>query len=863
MINVSKEFKELMEQRTDFKQYAEITLSDGTVLELDETHFTSTNNSIVDGAGLTAIPLGVAIQKHIQIEILNDYEQYSDYDFFGAKIRLFLTFRLSSTTERVNKGYYTATTPATYGDTVIITAVDDMYKADRAYETSLSFPASIRDVLIDACGACDIPLLTTSFKNDTFVLPTCPEGTFREVIGHIAQIACGNARIDNAGYLSVISYDISGFANGNYHTIGNFTYPKIETDNVIITGVQTTIRGETPEEDKVIMAGQKGYVVTIENPLIVGQEDIVLTWLYTALAGLIIRPFYGDIISNPLIEFMDLAMIVDRRGRAYKTVITDVNFQFFGYTTIKNSFENPIQNQVAYASSDTKAIQYARRLVETERSSRELAIEQLSKALANGSGMYETRVEQEDGSYIYYLHDKPTLEESKNVLKITSDAIGFSNDGGKTFPAGFTFNAEAVMRIIETEGLSAEWVKVESKTITDYIDESKTAANDYTDARVSLLKTSFDVTTGKISSTVSEMQTQVDQSIRDYYFPYEPTLENLPASEWTTEALKLQHEGDLFFDENTGYKYCFLKTWQANEVTYLTSDFDELYTDDDLLFMTADDDPALFDSEWGWVLIQDKDAVEALKKSTEIEQTVERITLRVTGEDGTVTDIVISDGTIELDGEVLAQYINVVKLLARDLITTGTVNLGNTWWKLFMEEGRLIIGNAVEGYVDGQQLLMDYGSKVMQFGAPNILVSANTGDLTLAALGLSGTVKLQGNVTVNNTPLYPRLSPSYEYETLEKWNGETVYAMLVDMGTSENEKAVATEIPSSAKIKRIEGSMGTFCIPRINGTYEDSGSAWVIDALTTVDGVTKKALKMFCGSAMTGLDTEVTAYYVK
>ena len=76
MINVSNEFRILMNQRTDFKQNAEVALADGTLLTLSEKDFTIANNSVVDGAGSNGIPLGVAICRNIQIELMNDKDQF-------------------------------------------------------------------------------------------------------------------------------------------------------------------------------------------------------------------------------------------------------------------------------------------------------------------------------------------------------------------------------------------------------------------------------------------------------------------------------------------------------------------------------------------------------------------------------------------------------------------------------------------------------------------------------------------------------------------------------------------------------------------------------------------------------------------
>ena len=69
MINVSNEFWKLMHERTDFKENAEITFQDGTILELDESLFKAENKSVTDAAGVNSIPLGVALSRSIQIEI--------------------------------------------------------------------------------------------------------------------------------------------------------------------------------------------------------------------------------------------------------------------------------------------------------------------------------------------------------------------------------------------------------------------------------------------------------------------------------------------------------------------------------------------------------------------------------------------------------------------------------------------------------------------------------------------------------------------------------------------------------------------------------------------------------------------------
>lgn len=63
-----------------------------------------------------------------------------------------------------------------------------------------------------------------------------------------------------------------------------------------------------------------------------------------------------------------------------------------------------------------------------------------------------------------------------------------------------------------------------------------------------------DVYTGDISG----LQSQIDGQITTWFYAYAPTLANIPASDWTTDSLKNDHLGDLFYDTTTGYVYRFL-----------------------------------------------------------------------------------------------------------------------------------------------------------------------------------------------------------------------------------------------------------------------------------------------------------------
>lgn len=479
MINVSDEFKQLMTERQDFKCNAEVTLANGTVLPLGEDDFSIDNNSLVDSAGANTIPLGVALSRNVQLEIMNDDEHLSDYDFFGAKIRLYLTFELSSTTEKIEYGTFTVTQPETYGNVVTIVGHDDMYKADKTYSTTLTFPATAKSVLIDSCDTCSILIGNSNFLHNDFQIPTMPssEYTHRQIIGFIAMIACGNARIDRTGHLQIMTYDFN-YNSGNVHDLTDYNTLTNDTNDVQITGVQMTktVTKTTTDEDgneneedveELVKYGSDGYVLEIENPLVAGHEETLVSWIYERFKDVTFRGFTMDYISYPIAEFGDKIKITDWRGKSFYSVLTDVNFVFFGYTTLKNSAESPMRNQSNYTSSEQKALIQGKELVEREKTNREIAVKKLNDTLKNSSGMYSTAEKQPDGSTIYYLHDKPTIAESQNVIKLTAEAIGFSTDGGKNYPYGFTITGEMITRLLYVEGINADYINTGALTVKD------------------------------------------------------------------------------------------------------------------------------------------------------------------------------------------------------------------------------------------------------------------------------------------------------------------------------------------------------------------------------------------------------------
>ena len=469
MINVSTRFKELMKERTDFKENAEVTFKDGRVLTLTEEDFSASGNTVTDAADASAIPLGAAVGRSIQIELLNDDDHLESYDFYGASIRLYLTFALDAAVEKIEYGTFTVTSPEDYGTTVCVTANDDMYKADQPYQSGLSFPASAQSVLADICSTCKIALKSSTFLHDSFAIQKKPSSqyTFRDVIGYIAMLAVGNARIDTTGQLEIKSYSLGGIRA--QHNLTAWKKLTIGTGDITVTGCSMSRKNESDEgtQEETVLSGKEGYVLEVENPLAEGSEETLTEWIMAKIGGYAFRKFSGEHTAYPIAEFMDTVTFQDWKGTEYFSFLTDIDFVFLGSTSLKNSAGDGLRKQSKYSGKHTKTNVYLEELVAKEKKDREVAVKLLEKTLANTSGMYTTYEEQPDGSTITYLHDKPTLSESQNVIKLTSEAVGVSNDGGKTYPYGFVLTGTLITKLLYAEGINADYIDTGAFTVKD------------------------------------------------------------------------------------------------------------------------------------------------------------------------------------------------------------------------------------------------------------------------------------------------------------------------------------------------------------------------------------------------------------
>lgn len=509
MVNVSNAFREeLFNDRRNYLEYVDITLKDKTVLNLTNKDLWGGGMTIEDAVSKdNSFDVGAAIINKCKVVINNIYDDFSKYDFGDANVIVWAGLNLpNGTIERIRKGTYTVNEAAYNGSIITLQCFDHMQKFDRPYtDSKLTYPATLNQIIRDACSVCGVVLQTYNFPHDTFVVQTRPDDeavTFREIISWCAQIACCFCRCDTLGRLELKWYNqkileetaldggdfgiydlgdkvdggdfrtwnheniISGGEFGDrrgMHLIYSVYSLDIATDDVVITGVRVLEknREENQEAITTYQSGTDGYVVSIENNQLIkgGAGQTVAQWVGERLIGFRFRKANITHSSDPTIEAGDVGYLVDRKGNMYRIVMSSTKFSIGNSQNTVSSAQNPARNSAARFSAETKNYVEFRKDIEKERSDREKALGELKERVDNSSGLFTTEITQPDGSTVFYMHDKPTLDESVIVWKMTAEAFAVSTDGGKTYNAGLTVDGDLIARILSVTGFYFDWAK--------------------------------------------------------------------------------------------------------------------------------------------------------------------------------------------------------------------------------------------------------------------------------------------------------------------------------------------------------------------------------------------------------------------
>jgi hypothetical protein len=510
MLNVSAKWQRavMLDNDINVNCFADIVTTNGEKIPVSDSELWANGFEVNDSTSSNGtFTIGALIAGKLKIKLNNIYEDYNKYDFDKASITAYVSKSFSDgTTEKLKIGEYRVSETSYDGSLITLTCLDNINNFNREYDSNLSYPTTAYEVVRDACIKCDVPFTMARFDNSDYVINEIPSDnqklTYGQVIAYILQLSGLWGKCGHDGELLIGWYDMSQFGSQNYNggtfstkttpysdgdsaDGGTFKYSdgdsvdggtftearnyhniytqkdlNVATDDVVITGVKVTV---TSKEDKAkdvnTLAGKEGYVVSIsDNPFIsADRAQTVANYIFKKIGGMRFRPLDATLLSNPLIESGDVALVTDRKQNTYSCFISNRTFTVGSGTKISCDAENASRNSADKFSNETKAVVQAREVAQAQLSVYDKQMQLLTQLMSQSLGLFKTEQVQEDGSIIYIMHNKADLNSSNIQWKMTANGMAVSNDYGKTWKAGIDKNGNAIFNIMSAIGINFDW----------------------------------------------------------------------------------------------------------------------------------------------------------------------------------------------------------------------------------------------------------------------------------------------------------------------------------------------------------------------------------------------------------------------
>lgn len=510
MLNVSAKWQRavMLDNDINVNCFADIVTASGEKIPISDSELWANGFEVNDSTSSNGtFTIGALIAGKLKIKLNNIYEDYSKYDFDKASVTAYISKSFSDgTTEKLKIGEYRVSETSYDGSLITLTCLDNINNFNREYDSNLSYPTTSYEVVRDACIKCDVPFTMARFDNSDYVINEIPSDnqklTYGQVIAYILQLSGLWGKCGHDGELLIGWYDMSQFDSQNYNggtfstkttpysdgdsvDGGTFKYSdgdsadggtfiearnyhniytqkdlNVATDDVVITGVKVTV---TSKEDKTkdvnALAGKEGYVVSIsDNPFISADKaQTVANYIFKKIGGMRFRPLDATLLSNPLIESGDVALVTDRKQNTYSCFISNRTFTVGSGTKISCDAENASRNSADKFSSETKAVVQARKVAQAQLSVYDKQMQLLTQLMSQSLGLFKTEQTQEDGSIIYIMHNKADLNSSNIQWKMTANGLAVSNDYGKTWKAGIDKDGNAIFNIMSAIGINFDW----------------------------------------------------------------------------------------------------------------------------------------------------------------------------------------------------------------------------------------------------------------------------------------------------------------------------------------------------------------------------------------------------------------------
>lgn len=457
----------------------------------------------------------------------------------NKEITIFEGVKVGTEIKYIKLGIFTVTKQTSDGEYTSYEAYDRMYKADMPYFSDMAFPSTDKAILNEICGKLGIYLATNIVTAHT--ISDKPQGyTYREIIGYMAMLQGCNAVINSDGNLELRWYKDSGYVlDGHKYYQQGVTFTTSKDFILQKLTCNNTKSGSTEQSEITVGDGATG--LTFTNPF---MTQAILDEVYKKIGGFTFRPLTVKFVGDYRLEVGDIITVsgdVD-----YKVPIMQITHECDGglMDTVTSIGQSDTENTSAASGPITKQM---------ERYYADLIT--VNKALINKLDV--------------------------GTAKITYATIDFANVKKQVVDTSLIRDGAVTnekVQSLSANKLTAGTIDASKITVTnlnaDNITVGTINGKRIGTGSLSLDKLAEKVPTKEYLDKVQEdLQGQIDGNIETFTKTEIPTLNNEPAVNWSDDATRKKHIGDICYVVNPassadGYSYRFADTGTLEAPNY-------------------------------------------------------------------------------------------------------------------------------------------------------------------------------------------------------------------------------------------------------------------------------------------------------
>lgn len=458
----------------------------------------------------------------------------------NKEITIFEGVKVGTEIKYIKLGIFTVTRQTSDGEYTNYEAYDRMYKADMPYFSDMAFPSTDKAILNEICGKLGISLATNIVSAHT--ISDKPQGyTYREIIGYMAMLQGCNAVINPDGNLELRWYKDSGYVlDGHKYYQQGVTFTTSKDFIIQKLTCNNTKSGSTEQSEITVGDGATG--LTFTNPF---MTQAILDEVYKKIGGFTFRPLTVKFVGDYRLEVGDI-ITVSKGDVDYKVPIMQITHECDGglMDTVTSIGQSDTENTSAASGPITKQM---------ERYYADLIT--VNKALINKLDV--------------------------GTAKITYATIDFANVKKQVVDTSIIRDGAVTnekVQSLSANKLTAGTIDASKITVTnlnaDNITVGTINGKRIGTGSLSLDKLAEEVPTKEYLDKVQEdLQGQIDGNIETFTKTEIPTLNNEPAVNWTDDATRKKHIGDICYVVNPassadGYSYRFADTGTLEAPNY-------------------------------------------------------------------------------------------------------------------------------------------------------------------------------------------------------------------------------------------------------------------------------------------------------